>query len=111
MPRAVLQMRQTHRPLGLHQPVGQLARTHGLFRRVPLRDDVRAAHGPEPTEEDVVHRWAEILAVPVNDIVIGIQRAFVAAGERGQIVTSFRYCVPHIQARIREKSETRAGSH
>lgn len=50
----------------------------------------------EPTEEEVVRKWAATLAVPVNDILIGISRAFDKACERGDVVTSFRYCVPHL---------------
>jgi hypothetical protein len=50
----------------------------------------------EPTEEEVVRKWAAGLNVPVNDILAGITRAFEMAGRRGDVVTSFRYCVPHI---------------
>ncbi len=50
----------------------------------------------EPTEEEVVRQWATELSVPVNDILIGISRAFDRACERGDVVTSFRYCVPHL---------------
>ena len=60
----------------------------------------------EPTEEEVVRRWAENTAVSVSDIVAGIARAFAHAAERGQAVSSFRDCVPHIQDRL---NETRAG--
>lgn len=60
----------------------------------------------EPTEEEVVRRWAELEAVAVNDICAGIMRAFAHAAEHGQAVSSFRDCVPHIQARL---YETRAG--
>lgn len=63
----------------------------------------------EPTEEEVVRRWAENLRVPVNDIFMGIQRAFLAAIDRGQVVTSFRYCAPQIIARLNEVREARAG--
>ncbi len=63
----------------------------------------------EPTEEELVRRWAGTLAVPVNDILIGIERAFVMAANRGQVVTSFRYCVPHILNRFAEMREMRVG--
>lgn len=62
----------------------------------------------EPTEEEVVRRWANMVQVPVNDIFIGIQRAFATAPEQGHIV-NFRYCVPHIMARVEEKRDARAG--
>lgn len=63
----------------------------------------------EPTEEDVVRHWAQQLGVPVNDICIGMHRAFAAALERRQVVTSFRYCVPHIITRLAELKEARVG--
>src|SRR4051812_17586493 len=59
----------------------------------------------EPTEAEIVHRWAERYEVSVNDICIGIQRAFA----QGALVTSFRYCVPQIIQRVRELRESRAG--
>jgi len=61
------------------------------------------------SEEEVVRHWAGLVAVRVNDICIGIQSAFVEAGKRSAMVTSFRYCVPHIHARINELAETRVG--
>jgi len=61
------------------------------------------------SEEEVVRHWAGLVAVPVNDICIGIQRAFAEAGKRSAIVTSFRYCVPHIHARINELADARVG--
>lgn len=48
------------------------------------------------TEVDVVLQWASATAVRLNDILFGIQRAFELAAERGDVVTSFRYCVPQI---------------
>ena len=57
------------------------------------------------SEEEVVRHWAQLVAVPVNDIFIGIQRAFAT----GKVVTSFRFCVPHIHARINEMAEARIG--
>jgi hypothetical protein len=64
----------------------------------------------EPTEEEIVRRWAGELRVPLNDILIGIQRAFEGAGERGAVVTSFRYCIPQIVNRQREMRESRVGA-
>lgn len=64
----------------------------------------------EPTEEELVRRWAAQVAVPVNDICIGIQRAFQTAAAEGGVVRSFRFCIAHIVARVREKREARAGS-
>jgi len=61
------------------------------------------------SEEEVVRHWAQLVAVPVNDICIGIQRAFSEASKRGAIVTSFRYCVPHIHARVNEMADARIG--
>lgn len=52
----------------------------------------------EPTEEEIVRRWAARTALSIEWICAGIHNAFVTAGERGAIVTSFRYCVPHIAA-------------
>lgn len=63
----------------------------------------------EPTEEEVVRRWANWLEVPLNDVLVGIQRGFMAAAERGQIVTSFRYCMPHIHSRLEEMKGSRVG--
>lgn len=63
----------------------------------------------EPTEEEVVRRFAEILLIPVNDICMGIQRAFEFAECHGGVVSSFRYCVPQIQARLREVKDARVG--
>lgn len=64
----------------------------------------------EPTEEEVVRRWAGELRVPLNDILVGIQRAFQSAAERGAVVTSFRYCVPQVMNRQIEMKESRVGS-
>jgi hypothetical protein len=63
----------------------------------------------EPTEEEVVRKWAAQVGVRVNDIVIGIQRAFSHAADHGQVVTSFRYCVPHVVARLNEMRGARVG--
>ena len=62
------------------------------------------------TEREIVMQWAACLQVSVNDILIGIQRAFQAAAERGHLVTSFNYCVPQIVARVNELRETRVGA-
>ena len=64
----------------------------------------------EPTEEEVVRRWAAQVHVSVNDICIGIQRAFMAAADSGKVVTSFRWCVPHIVARCNELRDARVGA-
>jgi hypothetical protein len=63
----------------------------------------------EPTEEEVVRRWADRLDVELRHVLIGINRAFVAAAERGDIVASFRYCVPQIVKRLSETRETSVG--
>jgi len=63
----------------------------------------------EPTEEEVVRSWSNTVNVSVNDICIGIQRAFAAAAGRGHVVTSFRYCVPQIHTRLAELRDARAG--
>jgi hypothetical protein len=63
----------------------------------------------EPTEEEVARRWAARMEVSVNDICIGIQRAFMAAADRHLFVTSFRYCEPQIVGRVNELRESRAG--
>ncbi|MBZ5702125.1 MAG: hypothetical protein LAN84_09780 [Acidobacteriia bacterium] len=76
------------------------ARTELYYR--PKPGDAR-----EPTEEEIVRRWAKRWAVPVSDIVAGIARAFAHAAERGQAVSSFRDCVPHIEARLGETHERR----
>jgi hypothetical protein len=62
----------------------------------------------EPTEEELVRKWAQTLAVPVNEICIGIQRAFALKAEMGQAVVNFRECVPQIQRRMSELREARA---
>jgi hypothetical protein len=64
----------------------------------------------EPTEEEIVRHWAAELRVRLNDILIGIERAFTLASERGAVVTSFRYCVPHIVNRQVEMRDSRVGS-
>jgi len=75
-----------------------------LYHR-PKPGDLR-----EPTEEELVRRWAETISVPLNDILIGIKRAFEEAPDRGHVVTSFRYCVPHIVKRAHEMKYSRVGS-
>ncbi len=62
----------------------------------------------EPTEEELVRRWAQTLAVPVNEIYIGIQRAFALKAEMGQTVKNFRECTAEIQRRMSELREARA---
>ncbi|HLZ92950.1 MAG TPA: hypothetical protein VKQ28_14650 [Candidatus Acidoferrum sp.] len=79
------------------------ARTELYYR--PKPGDSR-----EPTEEEIVRRWAADLRIPLNDILIGVQRAFEGAAERGAVVTSFRYCVPQIVSRIQEMRGSRVGS-
>jgi len=56
----------------------------------------KAGDAREPTEEELVRRWAGAVAVSVEAIEAGVQRGFEKAAELGQVVTSFRYCVPHI---------------
>ena len=50
----------------------------------------------EPTEEEIVRRWAARTDIPASWICLGIQTAFETAAKLGAVVTSFRYCVPHI---------------
>jgi hypothetical protein len=57
----------------------------------------------EPTEEELVRRWAYRFDVPVNDICIGIQRAFAAAA-----VMNFRECADKIGSRVDEIRSSRA---
>ena len=77
--------------------------------RAELYSRPKPGEAREPTEEEIVRRWAQAIHVSVNDICIGIQRAFMGAADRGQVVTSFRYCVPHIVARCNELRESRSG--
>jgi phage FluMu gp28-like protein len=63
-----------------------------------------------PTELEQVRSWAAHLEFSVNDIAIGIQRAFQHAAASGHIVTSFSYCVPQIVARLNELRESRTGA-
>jgi len=51
----------------------------------------------EPTEEEIVRRWAARTDIPASWICLGIQTAFETAAKLNTVVTSFRYCVPHIQ--------------
>jgi hypothetical protein len=77
--------------------------------RRELYNRPRLGDAREPTEEDLVRRWAGTLTVSVNDICIGIQRGFAAAADRKCAVTSFRYLNPHIVARCAELRESQAG--
>lgn len=77
--------------------------------RTELYSRPKPGESREPTEEEVVMRFARTVSVTVNDIQIGIARAFAAAADRRNVVTSFRYCVPHIVARCNELRESRAG--
>lgn len=86
----------------------ELLNASGVSRTV-LYSRPKPGDAREPTEQEVVQRWAETLGVSVNDISIGIQRAFAKAAERGDVVTSFRYCVPHIVARCQELQKGRSG--
>jgi len=63
----------------------------------------------EPTEEELVRKWAEHLEVPVNTIMQGMVAGFNAAAERGLVVTSFRYLEPQILARVNATADTRVG--
>jgi hypothetical protein len=56
----------------------------------------------EPTEEELVRRWAQIVNVPLEQIRIGILQAFMEAAGKGQRIVTFRDCVPHIRARADE---------
>jgi hypothetical protein len=88
----------------------ELLEASGVSRR-PQAFYIRPKPGDarEPTEGEVVRRWAETLHISVNDICIGIQRAFTTAAEKRAVITSFRYCVPHIIARCNELRDARAG--
>lgn len=68
----------------------------GSARRELYRFPKPGAPQGEPTERDVVLEWARCQDAALNDVLFGIQRAFEKAEERGDVVTSFRYCVPHI---------------
>jgi hypothetical protein len=72
-----------------------------LYNRPKLGD------AREPTEEELVRRWAYRLDVPVNDIVIGINRAFARAFMAGG-VTNFRDCLMEIGKRVDEVRSARA---
>lgn len=61
------------------------------------------------SEEQVVRHWAGQLQISVNDMCIGIRRAFEHARGESRFVTSFRYCQPHIVARWNELRESRLG--
>ncbi len=82
--------------------LAQLA-LHGMTRDLYSRP--KPGDSREPTEEELVRRDAEDLNVSVNDICIGIQRAF----DSGAIVRSYRFCRPHIIARVKELRESQAG--
>jgi hypothetical protein len=56
----------------------------------------RLGDAREPTEEEIVRRWAGRLDIPTSWICLGIQTAFETAAKLNAVVTSFRYCVPHI---------------
>ncbi len=84
--------------------LGGISRTDLYYR--PKQGDAR-----EPTEQEVVWKWADTHAVPVNDILVGITRAFEFASGRGDVVTSFRYCVPHIVNRVQETANARAARY
>ncbi len=62
------------------------------------------------TETAIVRHWAEQMVVSVNDICIGIQRAFDQARNDAKFVTSFRYVQPHIVRRWNELREARVGA-
>lgn len=79
------------------------ARTELYYRPKP-------GEAREPTEEEIVKKWAAELRVPLNDILIGIQRAFEGAAAAQKVVTSFRWCVPQIVNRQVEMKESRVGS-
>jgi hypothetical protein len=76
--------------------------------RTSLYDRPKPGDAREPTEEEMVRKWAECFEISVNDIRIGIDRAFSGAAARGVVVTSFRYCVPQIVARVHEVRANRA---
>jgi hypothetical protein len=78
--------------------------------RAALYSRPKPGDAREPTEQQVALRWAHSVNVSVNDICIGIQRAFAAAAERRAVITSFRYCVPHIVARCNELRDSRVGA-
>jgi len=84
----------------------------GLSGHIRTELYYRPRTGPHkglPTEQQLVRGWAESLEIPVNDICIGIQRAFQQAQANGQVVSSFAYCVPQIVARVGELREARVG--
>jgi len=77
--------------------------TRELYNRPKLGD------AREPTEEELVRRFAEYTHIPLQDIEDGIERAFAVAGERGGAVTSFRYCQPQILIVVSLRAEARVG--
>ncbi len=89
----------------------ELLRDAGISRS-ELYDRPKPGASREPTEEELVRRYAERFTVSVNEIYIGITRAFILARESGGpgVVTSFRYCVPQIERRIAELREARVGA-
>ena len=87
-----------------------LMAAHG-HTRAELYSRTKPGEAREPTEEDLIRRWAEALSVSVNDIAIGIQRGFMAAAAQGKVVSSFRWCQPHIVARMSELRESQAGAN
>jgi hypothetical protein len=78
----------------------------GSSRRELYSFPKAGAPSGEKTERDVVLEWARCDAA-VNDILLGIQRAFEKAEERGDVVTSFRYCEPHIVNTVTEGARRR----
>lgn len=81
----------------------ELSAEQGVTRDLYYRP--KPGDSREPTEAELVRRDAENLSLSVNDIAIAIQRAF----DTGAIVYSYRFCRPHIIARIKELRESQAG--
>ena len=75
--------------------------------RTELHYRAKPGDAREPTEEEIVRRWAGLVAISVADIQIGMQRAFMEYAGKGWRVPSFRECVPQIQERMAEKREGR----
>jgi hypothetical protein len=71
--------------------------------RMNLYSTPKPGDAREPTEDELVRRLAGRLDVSLEDIRTGIYRAFGAAVHRGNLVTSFRYCMPQIQTTLAEK--------
>ena len=86
----------------------ELLQLYGIRRKF-LYAQPKPGDAREPTEEELVRKWAAHLEVPVNTIMQGMVAGFNVAAERGLVVTSFRYLEPQILARVNATAESRVG--